>query len=396
MSLACKTYTSIILRLLRNAVLQVWVEVLKLHNWKLIRVFTAFPKGPIHISNAASKGWKGLPPYGTLFAYIFTFQGSNVLTFKNTPSIHASGCLVAHVENWRWLSKDLECFAPTAIQNSAPFRSCPKPLELIGHFIHMFTNAGQLIFNPFCGTAPVVTQCALQGRFAFGLDIDEHCVRDGAATRIGFTRNAALACLDKWDLFEAMDQADPRFRAVATRWNQMKLKALTFHRSHGVLLSTDAGDDDSGALTSTPHRGKRQSIRTLPVPSPHPAKARKSSARSAAADGVFLSLEEQPASTDNPTRKDKAPTPPASAGVAAASAASTPASPPRATHPHTVGSPSSLAAEEQEASASADQQQRFRFLLEAQGELVRCTTFCFDLPIGASVEEHQEQCQSMQ
>jgi len=74
---------------------------------------------------------------------------------------------------------------------------CQKPLRLMKTLVEQFTNPGDVVFDPFCGSGRTGEACLLLGRRFIGLDWDEAWVAKArtrlAATEQGSTYEAAVA-----------------------------------------------------------------------------------------------------------------------------------------------------------------------------------------------------------
>jgi len=57
-----------------------------------------------------------------------------------------------------------------------------KPLSLVERLLRIYTNPGDFILDPFCGSGVVLKACQNLGRNAIGMDNDpkwvEHCRRE--------------------------------------------------------------------------------------------------------------------------------------------------------------------------------------------------------------------------
>jgi DNA modification methylase len=52
-----------------------------------------------------------------------------------------------------------------------------KPLALICRLIEVYTNPGDVILDPFCGSGTVLVAAKMLGRQYIGMDVDSECVR---------------------------------------------------------------------------------------------------------------------------------------------------------------------------------------------------------------------------
>jgi len=55
----------------------------------------------------------------------------------------------------------------------------PKPVKLIKHFLELHTKPGDLVLDPFAGSAPVGVACKAMGRRFLGFELDPHWVEIG-------------------------------------------------------------------------------------------------------------------------------------------------------------------------------------------------------------------------
>ncbi len=95
------------------------------------------------------------------------------------PSVGFEPCTIAHAKGpMRWNGGGLPAVWTyfTAKGSERPDHPCPKPLPLMRRLIEQFTDAGDLILDPFAGSGTTLRAAKDLGRRAIGIEINpDYC-----------------------------------------------------------------------------------------------------------------------------------------------------------------------------------------------------------------------------
>ncbi len=91
------------------------------------------------------------------------------------PSVGFEPCTIAHAQGpMRWNSGGLPAVWTynTARGDARPDHPCPKPLALMKHLVLDFTDPGETILDPFCGSGTTLVAAKTLGRKAIGIELE--------------------------------------------------------------------------------------------------------------------------------------------------------------------------------------------------------------------------------
>jgi DNA modification methylase len=65
---------------------------------------------------------------------------------------------------------------------------CPLPLDIVSRVIRLYSNPGDLVFDPFAGLFTVPYMAVKMGRRGYGVELSETYFNDG----VGYCKDAEL------------------------------------------------------------------------------------------------------------------------------------------------------------------------------------------------------------
>ena len=102
------------------------------------------------------------------------------------PSVGFEPCTIAHARGpmrWNGGGRPAVWTYNTVKGRSRPDHPCPKPLHLMRRLVYEFTDFGETILDPFCGSGTTLVAAKEYGCKAIGIELDEGWC-EGAARRL--------------------------------------------------------------------------------------------------------------------------------------------------------------------------------------------------------------------
>lgn len=133
-------------------------------------------------------------PMDTLRALWRQFNGTHIYNFKEhvgiAEALEQAGCLPAsfmaldpvshHPMVWDDVAR-MRTLNTEQARNRLEQHVCPLQLDIVERLIERYSNAGELVFDPFNGIGTVVYQAVLQGRRGYGSELNTDYWRDSIA-----------------------------------------------------------------------------------------------------------------------------------------------------------------------------------------------------------------------